>query len=472
MCRNKLSTRCSPNISPPPDPAGAMRGLPAVHRFLSEPRIDAFQALLGNVAVKRAINDVLRAARSKPTSQPASFQTLLEHIIARLGEAQAASLVSVVNATGVLLHTNLGRAPLAETALAAMHQVGKGYSNLEYDLVEGVRGSRYAHVSRLISDATGAEDALVLNNCAAAVLLVLDTFARGREVIVSRNQLVEIGGGFRLPDVMLRSGVRLVEVGTTNKVYLSDYQAALNAQTALLLRTHQSNYEIQGFVSDVCAARLAALGKRIAIPTVEDLGGGALVDLSRYGLPHERTVLEAVADGIDLITFSGDKLLGGPQAGIIVGKKSYLARLRNNPMLRALRVDKMTLGALGATVQLYDTPSGITQIPLYRMLAATVDELESRARSYRDALHGERLRVTVASTLAYTGGGTLPLAEIPSRGFALEVEGAAAVDTARKLRSLPTPVVVRVQEGRCIFDLRTVEPTIDKQVQQMLVQHV
>ena len=449
-----------------------MRGLPAVHRFLSEPRIEAFQALLGAVAVKRTINDVLRLARSNSGWQAASFDTLLERITQELGEAQSANLVPVVNATGVLLHTNLGRAPLAEAALAAMCQISSGYSNLEYDVVEGVRGSRYAHVSRLISDLTGAEDALVLNNCAAAVLLVLDTFARGREVIVSRNQLVEIGGGFRLPDVMQRGGIRLVEVGTTNKIYLSDYQAALTTQTALLLRTHSSNYRMQGFVADVCAAELAALGKRVAIPSVEDLGSGALVDLTRYGLPHERTVLEAVADGIDVIAFSGDKLLGGPQAGIIVGKKSYLARLRNNPMLRALRVDKMTLAALAATVRLYNTPSGIRQIPLYRMLGATVGDLNARACSYKNALNGGCLRVSIRPTRAYTGGGTLPLAEIPSVGLALEIAGAAAVDTARKLRTLPMPIIVRVHEGDCIFDLRTVDPSIDLQVQQMLLQMV
>ncbi len=445
-----------------------MRGLPAVHRFLSDPRISGFESLLGHVAVKRAINSVLDAARSRSDSTADSFGMLLDRVLQKLAQAQAGNLVRLVNATGVLLHTNFGRAPLSQAALAAMQRIGSAYSNLEYDLVCGVRDSRYARVSQLISDLTGAQDALVVNNCAAAVLLVLDTFARGREVVVSRNQLIEIGGGFRLPDVMQRSGVGLVEVGTTNKVYLRDFEAALNARTALLLRTHPSNFRMQGFVAEVSGSNLAALGKRVAIPTFEDLGSGALIDLARFGLPHERTVQEAVADGIDLTAFSGDKLLGAPQAGIIVGNRTHIARLRSNPLLRALRVDKMTLAALGATMQLYNTPSGIMQIPLYRMLATTLDELDARARTYKDVLERGGVSATVEATLAYTGGGTLPLAQVPSRGLALEVAGTAALGLARRLRALELPVVVRVQEGRCIFDLRTVEPAMDVLVQQML----
>jgi len=445
-----------------------MRGLPAVHRFLSHPQVTGFEALLGRVAVKRAIHDVLSVARSKPATRAASFETLLAAIAQKLSQAQAETLVPVINGTGVLLHTNLGRAPLSQAALTAMQHIGRGYSNLEYDLMGGVRGSRYLRVSTLIGDVTGAQDALVVNNCAAAVLLILDTFARGREAVVARNQLVEIGGGFRLPDVMKRSGVHLVEVGTTNKVYLSDYQNALSARTSLLLRTHQSNYRMQGFVADVCAAELVALGKRAAIPTVEDLGTGALVDLTPYGLPHERTVQEAIADGIDLVAFSGDKLLGGPQAGIIVGKRTYIARLRSNPLLRALRVDKSTLAALAATLQHYATPSAVAQIPLYRMLAATLEELEARAHGYKDALDGDGRSLTVAPTVAYTGGGTLPLVEIPSRGLVLDFTGVSPVELARRLRALPTPVIVRLHEGRCILDLRSVEPSLDEHLKQML----
>lgn len=468
MFQNKRSIPCSPNISRPRNSTQATRGLPAVHRFLGEPRIAGFEALLGHVAVKRAINEVLHAVRSRKDRQAESFTVLVDRVTQKLTQAQAGNLVPLVNATGVLLHTNLGRAPLSEAALAAMRQIGGTYSNLEYDLICGVRDSRYARVSQLICDLTGAQDALLVNNCAAAVVLVLDTFARGREVVVSRNQLVEIGGGFRLPEVMQRSGVALVEVGTTNKVYLPDFEAALSVRTALLLRTHPSNYRMQGFVEDVCAAKLAALGKRVGLPTFEDLGSGALIDLARFGLPHERTVQEAVADGIDLIAFSGDKLLGAPQAGIIVGTRAYVARLRSNPLLRALRVGKMTLAALGATMQLYNTPSGILQIPLYRMLAATLDELDARARSYKYVLERGGVGVTVEATQAYTGGGTLPIAQIPSRGLALDLPGTAAVDLAARLRSLPTPVVVRIHEDRCIFDLRTVEPSLDVEVQQML----
>ena len=269
------------------------------------------------------------------------------------------------------MHTNLGRAPLAPEALAAVERLSHGYTNLEYDLAAGERGSRYSRTTSLLRELTGAQDALVVNNCAAAVLLVLDTFAKGREVVVARNQLVEIGGGFRIPDVLERSGAHLREVGATNKVYLDDFERVLSPQTALLLRVHPSNYSIEGFTHDVSASELAALGARVGVPVVEDLGSGALVDLAEYGLPHERTVMEAVNDGVGLVAFSGDKLLGGPQAGVVLGRANLIARLRDNPLVRALRVDKMTLAALAATLQLHRTAESRGRIPLYRMLGTT-----------------------------------------------------------------------------------------------------
>jgi L-seryl-tRNA(Ser) seleniumtransferase len=368
-------------------------------------------------------------------------------------------LVPVINGTGILLHTNLGRAPLAASALDAMSTIGAGYSNLEYDLAEGRRGSRYARATSLLQTVTGAQDALVVNNCAAAVLLILDTFAKNREVVVSRNQLIEIGGGFRLPDVLERSGARLVEVGATNKVYLKDYERALTPDTALLLRSHPSNYRISGFTHDVEGAELVELGKRTGIPVVEDLGSGALVDLAEYRLPHERTVQEAVAEGIDLIAFSGDKMLGGPQAGIIVGRSVLVARLRNNPLLRALRIDKITLAALAQTLRLYLSPESRKEIPFFAMLGASLDELRARAQRY---VHELRAGTIVEST-AYVGGGSLPESALPSIAVAF-TPSAGADAAARVLRYASTPIVGRIDEGRLLLDLRTILASQDERV--------
>jgi L-seryl-tRNA(Ser) seleniumtransferase len=297
----------------------------------------------------------------------ASSDAVVAAATERLTRDASRSLSGVLNGTGVLLHTNLGRAPLAPEALDAMSAAAGGYSNLEFDLETGERGSRYDRLGAVLHAATGADAALVVNNCAAALLLILDTFARGREVIAARNALIEIGGGFRLPDVLARSGATLVEVGATNKVYVGDFARALSPDTGLILRAHPSNYRISGFVADAAPAELVALGRRAGVPVVEDLGTGALFDLREYGLPHERTVREAVADGIDLVAFSGDKLLGGPQAGIIAGSRAAVARLRANPLLRALRVDKATIAALAATLRLHADPAARERIPLFRI---------------------------------------------------------------------------------------------------------
>jgi L-seryl-tRNA(Ser) seleniumtransferase len=333
--------------------------------------------------------------------------------------------------------------------------VAQQYSNLEYDLGSGERGSRYSHASDLLRRMTGAQDALVVNNCAAAILLILDTFAREGEVVLARNQLIEIGGGFRLPEVLARSGARLVEVGTTNKVYLKDYERALSPRTALLMRSHQSNYAIEGFVDDVAPAELAAFGRRVGVAVVEDLGSGALVDLRDYGLPHERTVQDAVADGISLVAFSGDKLLGGPQAGVIVGTHAHIARLRSNPLVRALRVDKVTLALLAATLRLYAGKASRESIPFFRMLAQSGDELRARA-----------LRITAAAPAGEivqmqgrVGGGSLPQARIPSVGIALA--SAQPDELASRLRRGTPPIVARIEQGRVLLDLRTVAPQHD-----------
>jgi len=447
----------------------SLRDLPAVHRFLSEASIAGFSALVGPGAVKMAIDDVLDEARRATLggeSVPV-FGDLVAAVCRRLAVAERDGLLELVNGTGVLLHTNLGRAPLAREALDAVAAIAGGYSNLEYDLEIGTRGSRYTHAAALLRDITGAEDALVVNNCAAAVLLVLDSFAKDREVIVSRNQLIEIGGGFRLPDVLARSGAKLVEVGTTNRVYAYDFERALSPRTALLLRSHASNYSIEGFVADVAPDELAALGRRAGVTTLEDLGSGALVDLAAYGLPHERTVLEAVRDGIDLIAFSGDKLLGGPQAGIIVGRASLVARLRANPLLRALRVDKATLAALGATLRLYLKPDGVARIPLYAMLAQPLETLRARAGAIRQGL-GERGRsIRVVDSLAFAGGGALPLATLPSIALAVRPPHGSA-EFAHALRCERPPIVARADGDEMLLDLRTIPREHDGHVGRAL----
>lgn len=433
-----------------------MRGIPPVHRFLSEPRIAAYESLLGKEHVKGRIGETLDAARAEGI---APFEELCAQVLRKLEHSAFDLLVPVINGTGILLHTNLGRAPLAAPVFEAMRAAASGYSNLEYDLSEGRRGSRYARTTSLLQSVTGAQDALVVNNCAAAVLLILDTFAKGREVVVSRNQLVEIGGGFRLPDVLERSGARLVEVGATNKVYLKDYERALSPETALLLRSHPSNYRIAGFTHDVDGTGLVALGKRTGIPVVEDLGSGALVDLAEYNLPHERTVQEAIGEGIDLVAFSGDKILSGPQAGIILGKRVLIARLRANPLLRALRVDKLALAALGQTLRLYLSPSTRTQIPFFAMLGASIEELRVRAQRYVDAVPGSK----VLESSAYVGGGSLPESAIPSVAIALSPRGGADA-AAQTLRHAPTPIIGRIDEGRLLLDLRTIFPADDARV--------
>ncbi len=383
-----------------------------------------------------------------------SAELVVARATERLTGEAARGLVRTINGTGVLLHTNLGRAPLAREALDAIAEASRDYSNLEYDLASGERGSRYDRLGTLLADVTGAEASLVVNNCAAAMLLILDTYARGREVVVARNALIEIGGGFRLPDVLARSGATLVEVGATNKVYAADFARAFTANTGLLLRAHASNYRISGFVADPAPAELVALARRAGVPVVEDLGTGALVDLRPYGLPHERTAREAIADGVDLVAFSGDKLLGGPQAGIIVGRTAAIARLRANPLLRALRVDKSTLAALAATLRLHLDPATRERIPFYRMLAATPAQLRERAHALGIA------SASVIDTVAFAGGGTLPLDPIPSAGIAFAPR-AGATRALAALRAGAPPLVARIEDERAIVDLRTVAPADD-----------
>ena len=423
-----------------------------MHVLLADERIAAYEAVLGRNVVKRAADEVFGRAR---ISDNGSYETIVAEVVTQLDLLRRQALRAVINATGIIVHTNLGRAPLAAEALAAVAQIARGYANLEYDLASGERGSRYELVSGLLNDLTGAEDSLVVNNCAAAVLFVLDTFARGREVIVARSELVEIGGGFRVPDVLQRSGATLMEVGTTNRVYIEDFERALSPRTALLLRTHPSNYRIEGFTNAPNGRELVELGTRAGVPVVEDLGSGALVDLAQFGAQHERTVQEALADGIGLVTFSGDKLLGGPQAGIIAGRASLIARLRNNPLLRALRVGKTILAALGATLQTYRDGTFAEHLPIYRKLSATLEGLRERGRAYLDALPG----ASIIDSEAYIGGGALAQERIPSVAIALQTASPDRV--TERLRGATPPIVARISAGRVVLDLRTIAPEED-----------
>ncbi|MCE9577965.1 MAG: L-seryl-tRNA(Sec) selenium transferase [Deltaproteobacteria bacterium] len=382
-----------------------------------------------------------------------------------IAAAQALAQVSlrpVINATGVVLHTNLGRAPLAPAAIDAVVEVARGYANLEYDVDRGARGSRHAHLAGLLRAITGAEDAVVVNNNAAATMLGLAALAAGREVIVSRGELVEIGGSFRLPDVLRMSGCRLVEVGTTNKTRLADYEAAIGPDTALLLKVHRSNFAIVGFTAEVSASELATLGRARGVASMIDLGSGALVDRAAQralGLPEEPPVAEAVASGVDLVCFSGDKLLGGPQAGILAGDAAAIARARSHPLMRALRPDKLTIAALAATLALYRADRA-GEIPVLAMLALGDGALADRAGRLKVAI-GEvaGIAVEVVACTGMVGGGTLPLAELPSWAVALRRAdeagpGADAIDAA--LRSGAVPVIARIDDARVLLDVRTI----------------
>ena len=368
----------------------------------------------------------------------------------------------VINAAGVILHTNLGRAPLCREAIERIVEVARGYSNLEYDIEKGERGLRYDHVHGLLCALTGAEDALVVNNNAAAVLLVLNELAEGKEAIVSRGELVEIGGEFRIPDVMEKSGARLREVGTTNRTRISDYERAIGPETGIILKVHTSNFRIMGFTEEADLAALVGLGKKHRLPVVDDLGSGCLIELDCYGLEREPTVRDRLAAGADVVTFSGDKLLGGPQAGIILGKMEFLQRIRKNPLNRALRIDKLTLAALEATLVKYLRPAeALTDLRVLRALTEPVAAVKARAKRLaamlRRALPG-KLDIQLVSGVSMAGGGSLPTLEIPTALVVLKAAGFSAAALESKLRRRETPVIVRVADDRVLLDLRTVDP--------------
>jgi L-seryl-tRNA(Ser) seleniumtransferase len=387
-------------------------------------------------------------------------ETLIAETAHRLGDALRPSLYPVINATGVIIHTNLGRAPLSKRARQAMAQISAGYSNLEYDLGAGARGSRYVHAADLLCRLTGAEDALVVNNNASALLLTLTTLAKEREVLISRGQLVEIGGGFRIPDVMRQSGAQLTEVGTTNRTYVRDYADALHSmKTALILRVHHSNFQLTGFVHEPTLAELVGLGDEYAIPVMDDLGSGTLLDTETFGLAHEPTIQESIAAGASVVTASGDKLLGGPQAGLIVGKANLIAKLHRHPLARAVRVDKTTLVGLQATLLAYLEGKATEEIPVWRMIDTPVEALARRARKWQRMLKETGTPLSVIATESTVGGGSLPGQTLPTRALAVEVPSPDAL--AAHLRAADPPVVARIEDDRLLLDPRTVLPEQD-----------
>jgi|SRR5215211_2702803 len=417
-----------------------LRELPSVDRLLADPRLAAEIERRGRPLVLAAARAALERLREELATgfEPGD---VVERVLDELDDLARPRLRRVLNATGVVVHTNLGRAPLPESALERLREIGLGYSNLEYDLAEGVRGSRQDHVAAILRRLTGAEAALVVNNNAAAVLLALAALAEGREVLVSRGELIEIGDGFRIPDVLSHSGARLVEVGTTNRTRAADYEAAIGPETALLLRVHQSNFRVVGFAELPTTAELAAVARRHDLPLVDDLGSGALVSLH-----DEPTAQDALAAGADLICFSGDKLLGGPQAGIVAGRADLVERLRQNSLQRALRADKLTLAALEGTLTLY--LEGLGRIPVLRMIEEPVEAVRVRAERLARLTGG-----AVEETVARVGGGALPLTELPSFACAIEEE------LAERLRTGEPPVVGVVRDGRTLLDCRTLANT-------------
>jgi len=445
----------------------ALRSLPSVDALLQRVQGDAALKGIPRARIVQAVREALVGERGRLVEgvkragavTPLDADALARRVVAELSRAGAFSLAPVINATGVVLHTNLGRALLSPLAIERLRRVGSAYSNLELDLKTKERGSRYVHVDGLLKRLTGAPASLVVNNNAAAVLLALESLARGKEVIVSRGELIEIGGEFRIPDIMRRSGAILREVGTTNRTHLKDYADAIGPETALLLKVHTSNYRVLGFTAQVPTRDLVELGRSRGIPVMEDLGSGCFVDLRPYGFPYEPTVQEAVAAGLDLVSFSGDKLLGGPQAGIVVGKAELVERLKKNPLNRALRIDKLTLAGLEATLYAYEAGNALETIPTLRMLTERLAAVRRRARRLL-----RRLSPPVAAALgaalvegrAQVGGGSLPLVELPTVALAIGTPERSAQQLDQALREGEPPVIGRIADDRLLLDCRTV----------------
>jgi L-seryl-tRNA(Ser) seleniumtransferase len=443
-----------------------LRDLPSVDSVLNAPAaaalLERFGRPVSTEAIRAELHDARATLRAGGSVAPTAEDMVVRSFV-RLGEADQSTLRPLFNLTGTVLHTNLGRAIFAEAAVEAAVAAMRNAVALEFDLASGKRGERDDHVRSLLCALTGAEDATVVNNNAAAVLLCLNTLAGGREAIVSRGELIEIGGAFRMPDIMARAGARLVEVGTTNRTHPKDYRGAVTAETGAILKVHTSNYRIQGFTAEVGTAELAGIAKTANVPLMHDLGSGVLIDLAAYGLEREPTVREVVADGADLVTFSGDKLLGGPQAGFIVGRRELIAAVNRNPMKRALRVDKVRLAAIEATLKLYRDPDRLAErLPTLRFLARKREDIEAQAARILPALVralGGAFAVEILACESQIGSGALPLETISSAGLAIGAKsgGQAIEDLARRLRALPRPVVGRIVSDRLVLDLRCLD---------------
>ena len=443
------------------------RRLPSVDRLISEEGIKQLEGtypheLLVELVRQRLERERLSIAAGNPCL---SIDEIIASIRAQLRQLESPSLRPVVNATGVILHTNLGRAPLSQEAAAAMDTVARGYANLELDLDSGTRGSRHTHIEQILCQLTGAEAALVVNNNASAVLLGLTALARRKEVVVSRGQAVEIGGGFRIPDVMRQSGAKLVEVGTTNCTYAADYEQAVNPRTAALMRVHASNFQVTGFTYSVTLEELVTLGRQYDLPVFDDLGSGCFLDTTTFGLDPEPMVQQSVAIGSGLIFFSGDKLVGGPQAGIIVGGKQLVDRLKKHPLARAVRIDKVRLAGLAATLIHYLKGEAVKKIPVWRMLSTPLEEIDRRARMWAEALD-DLARVMEGESMI--GGGSLPGSTLPTRLVAIGGGGgkrkgrSIAQALAQKLRGGEFPIIGRISDDTLLLDPRSVLPEEDQ----------
>ncbi|HEY7127732.1 MAG TPA: L-seryl-tRNA(Sec) selenium transferase [Ktedonobacterales bacterium] len=482
-----------------------LRRLPSLDELLRHAVLAAFASTNYRPLLVEAARATLESIRAemRAGAPPVSHEEIAWRVRAAFEQRQQPSLRPIINATGVILNTNLGRAPLSQAALAAINAVAQGYSNLEYDLQEGERGSRHTHVRALLKELTGAEDALVTNNNAAAVLLVLSTLAAGHEVIISRGELVEIGGGFRVPDILRQSGAQLVEVGTTNRTRLRDYEQAITDKTALLLRVHPSNFSLLGFTEATPLDQLVQLAHSRNLPVVEDLGSGCLLETTRYGLAHEPTPQESIAAGADVVCFSGDKLLGGPQAGIIVGRHQVLARIAQHPLMRAVRIDKLTLAALEATLRHYQRREADEHIPIWRMIATPLEALRQRTERWTAELHCWGLQPAIIEGQSTIGGGSLPGEMLPTLLLSIPKEALPSFDqklqlpaandlpsasgqqtknsnssrvatlatleqAAASLRTGTPPVVARLSRERLLLDPRTILPEQDEALLQAL----
>jgi len=444
------------------------RHLPSVDRLISEERIRRLEELYPRASLVELIRQHLEHARlAIAAGNPCpSVDEIVESICAQVYALENPSLRPIINASGVILHTNLGRAPLSKEAISAMNAVANGYCNLEFDLDSGTRGSRYVHIEPILCQLTGAEAALVVNNNASAVLLALTTLAKKREVIVSRGQAVEIGGGFRIPDVMRQSGTKLVEVGTTNCTYVTDYAQAISPRTAALMRVHASNFRLMGFTHLVTLDELVTLGRQYDLPVFDDLGSGCFLDTTEFGLDAEPMIQQSIATGAGLVFFSGDKLMGGPQAGIIVGKKQFIDKLKKHPLTRAVRIDKIRLAGLVVTLIHYLKGEAISKIPVWRMISAPLAEIDQRARRWAQPLQG-LAQVVEGETMI--GGGSLPGGTLPTRLVAIggEVKSMAQA-LSERLRCQEMPVVGRISGNVLLLDPRSVLPEEDEEVLQAL----